>query len=89
MSIVKCYQAYHTYIMRASEITDILNAVTHGAVNRQMMAAPTLYTCYLHNWINCLLKMLIKRRSLLSTNLQGTFIPKPSPSFILKLCKIV
>ena len=43
MSIVECYQAYHTYIMRASEITDILNAVTHGAVNRQMMAAPTLF----------------------------------------------
>ena len=29
--------------MRASEITDILNAVTHGAVNRQMMAAPTIF----------------------------------------------
>ena len=42
MSIVECYQAYHAFIMRASEIIDILNAVNHGASKCQMIAANTL-----------------------------------------------
>ena len=46
MSIVECYNVYHAFYMRASEIVDILNAVNHRASKCQMMTAATL------EWLN-------------------------------------